>query len=342
MEKEVNENVVSEVSEKKKMAWWKKTLIGIGSSITGIFVLLLTFILILNVGKWGIYHNYYSIRELVCTNHGLNEGYVSQGTAITNDEKYVLTSGYMSDKSHSRVYITNTKTDESKYIGFERNGKKCTYHFGGVAISGDNVYIASNNRIFVVSFSAMLDAENGAIFDLGEGYEVNNEASYVFTDDRYVYVGEFHDGKQYITENEVTYEDTTHYAICSVYDINDLSNLIKVYSLRNKVQGFAVAPSGGILLSTSFGLNSSELFFYRESSVIDTKTTYDGAPLYFLGEHDMVVQGPAMMEDLDYVNGKFYTNFESSCNKYIFGKFFINSNKIVALDVEKILPKQTN
>lgn len=38
MEKEVNENVVSEVSEKKKMAWWKKTLIGIGSSITGIFV----------------------------------------------------------------------------------------------------------------------------------------------------------------------------------------------------------------------------------------------------------------------------------------------------------------
>ena len=51
MKKDVNENVVSEVSEKKKMAWWKKTLIGIGSSITGIFVLLLTFILILNVGK---------------------------------------------------------------------------------------------------------------------------------------------------------------------------------------------------------------------------------------------------------------------------------------------------
>ena len=51
MEKVVNENVVSEVSEKKKMSWWKKTLIGIGSSIGGILAFLLTFILILNVGK---------------------------------------------------------------------------------------------------------------------------------------------------------------------------------------------------------------------------------------------------------------------------------------------------
>ena len=50
----------------------------------------------------------------------------------------------------------------------------------------------------------------------------------------------------------------------------------------------------------------------------------------------MVITAPAMSEDLDYANGKFYTNFESACNKYIFGKFFINSDKIVALDIEKL------
>lgn len=336
MEKVVNENVVSEVSEKKKMAWWKKTLIGIGSSIGGIIAFLLTFILILNVGKWGIYHSYYSVREIVCTNHGLNENYVSQGTAITNDGQYVLTSGYMSDKSHSRVYLTNTKTDETKYIRFERNGKKNTYHCGGIATSGDNVYVVSNDKIFIISLTAIKNAENGAIFELGEGYDVNNQGSYVFTDDKYLYVGEFHDGKAYITDNPVLYEGVQHYAICSVYDLNDLTKLVKVYSVRDKVQGFAISAAGGILLSTSFGLTSSELYYYKESSLIDTQQTYDGAPLYFLKDHNMVITAPAMSEDLDYANGKFYTNFESGCNKYIFGKFFINSDKIVALDIEKL------
>ena len=67
--------------EKKKMPWWKKTLVILGSTIGGLIAFLLVFILVLNVGKFGIYHSYYSIRELVCTNYGINENYCSK---ITN------------------------------------------------------------------------------------------------------------------------------------------------------------------------------------------------------------------------------------------------------------------
>ena len=58
---------------------------------------------------------------------------------------------------------------------------------------------------------------------------------------------------------------------------------------------------------------------------------------YVLEKEDKKLVGPAMSEDLDYYNGKFYTNFESASNKYVYGKFFLESNKIVALDFSKIV-----
>jgi hypothetical protein len=42
-----------------------------------------------------------------------------------------------------------------------------------------------------------------------------------------------------------------------------------------------------------------------------------------------------MAEDLDYYNGKYYTNFESASDKYIYGKFFNYANKIVSLNIEE-------
>ena len=41
-----------------------------------------------------------------------------------------------------------------------------------------------------------------------------------------------------------------------------------------------------------------------------------------------------MSEDLSYSNGKVYTMYENACDKYIYGKFFFGSNKVVALDFE--------
>ena len=155
--------------EKKKWPWWKKLVTIFGSTIGGIVALVLCFVLVLNVGKFGIYHNYYSIRSVICTNHGLSDNFHSQGTAVTNDGKYVLTSGYMSDKTNSRIYITDTETDTTQYVKLTKNGKDNKYHCGGVAISGDTVYVVSNDTIFPLSFSEMLSVGNGGLIDLGTG-----------------------------------------------------------------------------------------------------------------------------------------------------------------------------
>lgn len=321
--------------EKKKMNWWQKTLFISGLTIGGIIATALTVVLVLNVAKFGIYYDYYQIRELVCTNHGLNDNFVSQGTCVTDDGKYVITSGYMIDDTNSRIYITDIETDKTHYVKLEKSeGKAATYHAGGIAVNGDTIYIASSSKIFTVSLSEALAND---VVVLNTLFKVNNNASYLFTDDEYLYVGEYCDGSEYKTDNTYTYNDVTYNAIVEKYDLDSLQDPFAVYFVRNKVQGFAVNENNDILLSTSFGLTSSNFYYYKNAKIVNTNDTLYNAPIYVLESHDYVLSGPAMSEDLDYHNGKFYTNFESACNKYIYGKFILESDKIVALDFSKIV-----
>ena len=97
---------------------------------------------------------------------------------------------------------------------------------------------------------------------------------------------------------------------------------IEVYSIRNKVQGFAVSDTGDIYLSTSYGLTSSTYYKYPATSLTKTDEVFEGAPVSYLDGEYTTLTGPAMSEDLDYSNGKLICYTESACNKYIFGKFF--------------------
>lgn len=322
--------------QNKKMKGWHKALIIVGSIIGGIFSLALVAILTMNVVKFAIYDEYFSIRTTVCTNNGLDSNYVSQGTAITDDGVYLITSGYMSDKTASRIYITEIATNKYKYVElYKDENKPATYHFGGVAVNKDKIYLASNDKVFSILLSDALSKDSLII---QEEFEANNQASFVFCDANHIYVGEFYDGGKYVTENKITYNNATYNAIVEKYKIGDYSKPLSVIAIRNKVQGFALDENGNILLSCSYGLSSSAFYYYKNDSLINTETTYfDNVPLYVLESHDLFVKAPAMSEDLDYLNGKFYTNFESACNKYLYGKLFFNADKIVALDFTKLI-----
>jgi hypothetical protein len=320
-------------NSKKKLKWWHKLLIGIAIFFASFISLFLIIVLVLNLAKFVIFPFYYKVREVVCTNHGYNSHYVSQGTAVSDDGKYLITSGYMNDGTNSRVYIIDIEKDSAHYVKLEKaNGDKCTYHVGGVAINNDTIYICSNNAVFTISLNEALSKDTIAINKL---IDVNNEASYIFTDSNYIYVGEFRMENVQSTNNEIVYNDRTYRAIVEKYDINNPTKPLEVIALRDKVQGFAISDKGNILLSTSYGLPASKFYYYNASSLLDTSTTYLDVPLYVLEKHDFSFQGPSMAEDLDYYNGKYYTNFESASDKYIYGKFFNYANKIVSLNIEE-------
>lgn len=311
----------------------KKIFKGILAFLVGIISLVVVAWGGLNIAKFAIYSEYYSINENVCKNPGLNDGFVCQGIAANEANNVFIVSGYMKDHSASRLYITD-KNNESYFVSLSSNGKAFKGHAGGVATTGDNIYLASGDTIYTFSLSEVLNSENGAIIDIGEGTEVNNQASFVYTDETHLYVGEFHDGENYITEHPYQTNDGKYYAIISRYPLNDLTTPNKIYSIRNKVQGACFTPDGKVVLSTSYGLTSSVFYVYNEADAVDSGQTLDGAPVYYLNNCLNEIKGPAMSEDLDYYDGKVITLFESACNKYIFGKFFF-ANKIVSLDINK-------
>ena len=301
--------------------------------IIGIVSLLLVAIIGLNIAKHFIYSDYYSIKTDICKNPGLNDGFVCQGIAVSEENGVILVCGYMKDKSNSRIYVTDFESN-SYYVELTRDGEKYTGHAGGLAITGDTVYIANAKKIYSFPLESVLSASNGDIVDIGSGTKVNTNASFVYTDEEYLYVGEFHDGGKYVIKNhEHETAAGTHYAICTKYSVTDFETPVAVDTLRNNVQGICFTPQGKVILSTSYGLTDTVYYIYDLDTVTDSGLTFDGAPVYYLDNLEKEIHGPAMGEDLDFYDGKIITLTESASQKYIFGKFF-GATKIVGLNID--------
>ena len=286
----------------------------------------------LNLAKFGIYSDYYSNRDVVCKNPGLNDGFVHQGICVDDGSGKIVLSGYMADHTASRLYVTDVD-DNSYYVSINKDNEAFTGHFGGVAVSGDIVYIASEGAVHLVLRDELLNAKNGDTLNIQETITVNNQADCIYADDKYLYVGEFHNGNQYVTEHPYETQDGLYHAIVSRYPLNDLKKPDRIYSVRDKVQGILFAE-GKIVLSTSYSIADSVYYVYNEADCIKSEHTLDGAPVYYINNLEKEFTGPAMAEGLDLYNGKVITMSESASNKYIFGKFFF-ANKIITLDILK-------
>ncbi|MBR2904203.1 MAG: hypothetical protein IKC37_06120 [Clostridia bacterium] len=307
----------------------------IGKIALIVLLSLVTFIVLLwggiNLAKFGIYADYYAVKADVCTNPGLNDGFVCQGITYVEEEDKILVCGYMTDKSASRIYVTD-KYGNSYYVSLQKkDGSVFKGHAGGISYYGDKIYLANDDAIHVIPLSAVLTATSGATVSITQKIAVNNQASFIYADETHLYVGEFHDGENYVTEHPYETPHGTNYAIVERFDLNDLTQPDKVYSIPNKVQGFCYA-NGKIVLSTSYGLADSHYYVYEESEAYDSGEVLNGAPVYFLGDCKRDLKGPAMAEGLDYMDGKVITLTESASNKYVFGKFFF-AFQIVALDI---------
>ena len=289
----------------------------------------------LNIAKFFIYDDIYEAETALCQNPGLNDGFVCQGIAVADGEDRILVSGYMADKSPSRIYVT-TLDSQSYFVTLHCDGEPYTGHAGGIAVSGEMAYIANGSKIFSFPLRDVLDAKNGDSVNIGAGTKINNKASFLYTDDMYLYVGSFiDDSTKRVEEHIFETAEGTHYAICSVYPIGDLSAPVRIYSIRDCVQGICFTPDGKVVMSTSYGLSSSGYYVYDLAHATDSGKVLAGAPVYYLDKLQEKPDGPAMAEGLDYYRGKIITLTESASDKYIFGKFFF-ANHIVSLDVNEL------
>lgn len=302
-------------------------------ALGGVVVTIFSLIGALNLLKFAIYRDYYAIEKSVCKIPGIDDKFVMQGLTLIDDEnETIAVGGYTSNKTASRIYITN-RNNEVRKITFLENGEPFLGHSGGIAYNGDTFYLANGDGkgcgVYMLDAKSLLK-DDVIEFELDPDNTfktVDGSASFVFANDEFVYVGEFHDGNKYVTNHPLTTKSgIEHFAIVRKYSVEDkeLSNPLCYYSIPNKVQGFAVMDNGDLALSTSYGLSSSYYYIYKEENIYLSETKIDGVDTYVLDNPSISLKAPAMSEDLDYNpnNKRLYTVTESASDKYIFGKFF--------------------
>ena len=318
-----------------------KVIFGI---IGGALLLALIILVAGNLGKFAIYNEYYKIESNVCRNPGLGDGFICQGVAASEENGKILVCGYMDDKSNSRVYIVDLELQSYYHVKLTKNdGELYNGHAGGIATSGEYVYIANGSKLYTFKIDSLLNAGNGDYVDIGEGVPVNNAASYVYCDEEYIYVGEFHHTKDgYEKEHKLDNSDNTVNGIVSRYtheairgyDGENAPTPDAIFAVRDRVQGICFTPDGKIVLSTSYGrFNSSNFYVYNQADCTNTGETLDGAPVYMLGEYTNKIKAPTLSEDLDWYDGKVITIYESAANKYFFGKLFF-ADDVNALEIK--------
>ena len=303
--------------------------------ISFIFAIIITILSSLNIIKYPLYKDYYSNLTKLCKNPGLNEDYIPQG--ITFFDNKIITVGYMKNQTNSRIYVTDSKTNEEKHFKLISNGKDFLGHTGGIQYLNGFLYLADEGTgIYKIPINS-LNKNSSTTIDIGTPTKVNLNSSFVFGRDNYLYVGEFHRNTDYECTNIIEHNGKINYAIVEKYNVNDFTTPVEIYSIPDQIQGFCIKDDGTIILSSSWGISSSKFYIYEPKNVIKTRQSYNNSEVFFLDEPTRIIKAPAMSEDLDIIfendnSETILTMFESASNKYFYGKFFF-ANYIAALDL---------
>ncbi len=299
-------------------------------AVTLMSVLLL--LLIINAVFHIIYADFYKRAERDFKIPGLNSGFIPQGVEETPEG--IIISGYMKDKSASRIYITDGK--KSRFVElFNADGTPHTGHGGGIDFDGDRVFLTGDGEINILSLLDIADGDGRAT--VTGTFDPRVSPAWCCVKDGYIFAGSFASKtiKPYPPKAEeiiTTPAGEENIALVLAFKLDNTAPLgistepEFAISIGEKVQGFSFVDDGTIVLSTSYGLSSSELIFHSLEKMKSAHGTYENEgveiPLYYLDKASETrrVKAPPMAEELMIKDGYIYIMNESACNKYIFGK----------------------
>lgn len=322
-----------------------------------VFVGIVIFILLgVKVGEKLVFISFYSNSSKEFKMPGTGDNLVQQGMVYVEDKEMFLVCGYMSDNTASRVYALD-KNGEILSITELKNsdGTDYTGHTGGIEYFGDYVYITEGT--VQVDYDGGLDVFMLDDFISGKAeatvvgrVKTYNNPSCCHIYNGYMMVGEYyHEGKYETMDShrmETPAKDyntalTTVFKMDSSITDNFCMSLapVSAISTTDAVQGIYTINDDQIVLSTSWALSASQLYFYDMDKITSSasKVSIDGLDLtvYYLDSASLVntIKAPPMSEEVIYLNNKLYILNESACNKYIFGKF-MSGNYMYAYEME--------
>lgn len=279
------------------------------------------------------YNEFYGKTQAEFSIPGLDEGFVPQGMEYEQGNDIFLISGYMANGSASRVYVVNG--EEVNYVTFSYNGETLTNHFGGITTDGTGVWIGGEGNVYYLKLENLL-AENEVV-EVKDVFKAPNGADCLTVYYNYhnsgncLIVGEFYREGSYDTDpsHHITTEcGRENTAVSFAYQINNnntygLLNTNPAFALSttSQVQGIVIT-NDQIILSTSYSLPSSTLYFYDNILETDTfeRRLFEGltdeVDTYILDEPVNTISAPPMTEEIAVKDDSLYILFENACSKY--------------------------
>lgn len=308
-----------------------KALKTTGKVLLYVFVTLVLLLLLLRLGVTVRYFDYFNNAESEFLIPGLDSAWVPQGFDYIEDQNTYLMCGYMSDDTASRVYVRNSDGDTHFVRLLYPDGSPYLKHAGGICHNGDYIYIAGDDGVDVFLLDDVLTGRDavkqGKIF-------LGFDMAYCSFYNGYLLAGNFYHPETY--ETPAAHRITTpagdaNTALITIFKADETAEFdlapvpVAAISTPGKVQGICFTSDEEIVLSTSYSVPSSHLYYHRiDTSRSGSVTVCDTAvSLYYLDSATLTetVTLPPMAEELVYKDGRVYILCESACNKYIFGKF---------------------
>ncbi|MGA5687624.1 lamin tail domain-containing protein [Cytobacillus pseudoceanisediminis] len=300
---------------------------------------------------------------------GLAQGLVPQGLTYYKKKDWLLTISYVDDGIRpGTITVTDRTTGNlvKSVVLYNTDGTPYTGHAGGVTVSRDHGWVASENYLFSFNLSDLTEAENNGEIQFSRQIPLPVEAAYTVYDEGILWVGEFYEASSYPTDPSHHIENRDgemHYAWMVGFNLernNDMlaethwdgspeHNAVPDYilSTTGKVQGAIIqkAARNGITLSTSYGrANDSVLYRYEYPLKEDPHSyaTVEGkeVPLWFLDGHTakprQSIEAIPMPEGIVEVQKELYVVFESGADKYRYTTTY-PMDRMLKIDMKKLM-----
>lgn len=280
------------------------------------------------------YPYFHKVSTAECAIPGLRDGFTPQGLSYDTDSNSIIMCGYMKDsKQASRIYVLSGENySQTKYVTLTVNEEIFRGHTGGITVYNTALFLASEGKVYRISKTDVLNAENKAQVAVIDNFETGNGADFVTVKYDNLWVGEFYKKGKYETAQShhlITEDGQKNNALAFCYTL-DLTKQYgvestiptKAMSLPALVQGMDFYEDGKIVLSTSYGLPDSQMQIYQDVLSQDSTLEYDydgtHIPVYTLSKNKIVKQFklPCMSEEIFVKDGKIWVLFESASQKY--------------------------
>ncbi len=288
------------------------------------------------------YENYFSVFSEDFIIPGLFEGFIPQGICYDLEGTYII-SGYYEDEALPSMLISvDSESGKLKKAHPLKNIDGSDYfgHAGGIACSGEYIFITSDSSCFTISTKTLEGAKNGVPVKFESKFKITTKGSFAGYNEGVLWIGDFiesSDKEREKVQRITTLESgETFYAYCEGYILeNNLPSVEKINStsdgyipdyylaIPEQVQGIAFTKTGKITFTSSYGRkNDSNIYIFSDVFLSERVGTinFDDTDLNLLAcSSDLLtetIKAPPMAEGITTNGDEICMIFESGAAKY--------------------------